>query len=196
MPVLRFHCFRSDVVTLILIFRLHLLSYAIELVQVPLPVLLLLLFFVHAITSGIVCTVSRNNSLCHLFIFKIIPNKKKTHIAIEMIIAILVPINTYRIAQFHIFTNIRTNANTIATKRSRPAICLNNIPNYDNIQQISAVLALCGGKNIIEHLFCIFNMEITTKSHRKTPHTFVQGVFHLWFVGGKQAVQHSTFRLL
>lgn len=104
------------------VLRLYLLSYTVELVRVLLPVLLLLLLFVHAITSGIVCTVSRNNSLCHLFIFKIIPNKKKTHIAIEMIIAILVPINTYRIAQFHIFTNMRTNANTIATKRSRPAI--------------------------------------------------------------------------
>ena len=55
LPVLRFHRFRSDVVALILILRLHLLSYAIKFVQVLLSVLLLLLFLVHAITSGIVC---------------------------------------------------------------------------------------------------------------------------------------------
>ena len=122
MPVLRLHCFRSDVMILILILRFHLLSYAVELVQVLLPVLLLLLFFIHAITSGIVCAASRDNNLYQLFIFKIIPNKKNTHIAIETIIAILVPTKTYRIAQFHTFTNIRTSANTIATKRSRPAI--------------------------------------------------------------------------
>ena len=55
LPVLRFHRFRSDVVSLILILRLHFLSYTIELVQTLLFVLLLLLLFVHAITSGIVC---------------------------------------------------------------------------------------------------------------------------------------------
>lgn len=122
MPVLRFHRFRSDVVSLILILRLYFLSYTIELVQTLLFVLLLPLLFVHAITSGIVCAASRNNNLYQLFMFKIILNKKNTHMAIETIIAILVPIKTYRIAQFHIFTNMRTNANTIATKRSKPAI--------------------------------------------------------------------------
>ena len=60
LPVLRFHRFRSDVVPLILILWLYFLSYAIELVQVLLPVLLLLVLFVHAITSGIVCAASRN----------------------------------------------------------------------------------------------------------------------------------------
>ena len=54
MPVFRLHCIRSDIVALILILRLHLLSYTVELVQALLPVLLLLALFVHAITSGIV----------------------------------------------------------------------------------------------------------------------------------------------
>ena len=70
LPVLRFHRFRSDVVDLILIFRLHLLSYTIEFIQVILPILLLLLLFVHAITSRIVCVGSGNicktNSFFHI----------------------------------------------------------------------------------------------------------------------------------
>ena len=45
LPILQLHHFRSDVVSLILILRLHLLSYTIEFVQILLPVLLLLLFF-------------------------------------------------------------------------------------------------------------------------------------------------------
>lgn len=48
--------------SLILILRLHLLSYAVELVQVLLPVLLFLLLLVHAITSGVVCAGSENIS--------------------------------------------------------------------------------------------------------------------------------------
>ena len=60
LPILQLHHFRSDVVSLILILRLHLLSYTIEFVQILLPVLLLLLFFVHAIISGIVCTEQKN----------------------------------------------------------------------------------------------------------------------------------------
>ena len=60
LPVLRFNGFRSDVVPLVLILRLHLLSYTIELIQVLLHVLLLLLLLVHAITSGIVCVGAGN----------------------------------------------------------------------------------------------------------------------------------------
>ena len=60
LPVFRLYRFRSDIVTLILILRFHFLSYAIELVQVLLPVLLLLLLLVHAITSGIVCAGAGN----------------------------------------------------------------------------------------------------------------------------------------
>ena len=56
LSVFRFHRFRSDVVSLILIFRLCLLRNAVEFVLVFLSVLPLLLFFVHAITSEIVCT--------------------------------------------------------------------------------------------------------------------------------------------
>lgn len=62
LPVLRLHRFGSDVMPLVLILRLYLLGYAIELVQVLLPVLLLLLFFIHAITSGLVCTGPGNLS--------------------------------------------------------------------------------------------------------------------------------------
>lgn len=68
LPVLRLHRLRSDVVGLVLILWLHLLSYAIELVQVLLPVLLFLLFLVHAITSGIVCAEVRNVYREDLFI--------------------------------------------------------------------------------------------------------------------------------
>lgn len=60
LPVLRLYRFRSDVVCLVLILRLRLLSYIIELIQVLLPVLLLLLLLVHAITSGIVCVEAGN----------------------------------------------------------------------------------------------------------------------------------------
>ena len=60
LPVLRLDRFRSDVVSLILIFWFPLFSYAIEFVQVLLPVLLLLLLFIHAITSGIVCTGAKH----------------------------------------------------------------------------------------------------------------------------------------
>ena len=60
LPVLRLYRFRSDVVCLVLILRLRLLSYIIELIQVLLPVLLLLLLLVHAITSGIVCVTAGN----------------------------------------------------------------------------------------------------------------------------------------
>lgn len=48
--------------SLILILRLRLLSYAVELVQVLLPVLLFLLLLVHAITSGVVCAGAENIS--------------------------------------------------------------------------------------------------------------------------------------
>ena len=41
---------------MVLILWLHFLSYAVELVQVILPILLLLLLFIHTITSEIVCT--------------------------------------------------------------------------------------------------------------------------------------------
>ena len=34
-------------------------------------------------------------------------------------------------------------------------------------------------------------MEITIKSYRKTPQTFVQSVFHLWFVRGKKLSEPS-----
>ena len=45
---------------LILILRLCLLRYVVKFIQILLPVLLLLLLFVHAITSGIVCAGAGN----------------------------------------------------------------------------------------------------------------------------------------
>ena len=60
LPVLRLHRFRTDVMSLILIFRLCLLRNAVEFVLVFLSVLLLLLLLVHAITSGIACAETAN----------------------------------------------------------------------------------------------------------------------------------------
>lgn len=60
LPVLRLHRFRSDVVGLVLILRLCLLRYVVEFIQILLPVLLLLMLFVHAITSGIVCAKDKD----------------------------------------------------------------------------------------------------------------------------------------
>ena len=55
LSVLRLHRFRPDIVCLVLILRFYLFRYAVELIQVLLSVFLLLLLFVHTITSGIVC---------------------------------------------------------------------------------------------------------------------------------------------
>lgn len=62
LPVLRLDRLRPDVVLLVLVLRFRLLCYAVKFVQALLPVLLLLLFFIHAITSWIVC--GEKNFLC------------------------------------------------------------------------------------------------------------------------------------
>lgn len=56
----RLYALFPGIVGLILIFRCHLLRYAVVFVVIGLLVLPLLFLFVHAITSGIVCAGCRD----------------------------------------------------------------------------------------------------------------------------------------
>ena len=52
---LHINCLFPDIVMLILILRLYLLGHTVVLVQILLPVLFLLLLFIHTITPELVC---------------------------------------------------------------------------------------------------------------------------------------------